>query len=514
MFAWRHRGEAWLLAPWLRNSLLLLGFVGCSESPCSGQSCPTATSTNENYPTSAPVDAEPDAGALPVPSAPASETGEAPSECRVDEDCSEQAPVCSENRRCVPCLGDEDCGDETRPYCKVAADEKKNRCVACQKGTDCGAAGAWECIDEQCFEACDPTDGQSCDNGLVCVAGDTRDVPYCAECGPGAACADSSLVCVNNTCVECDPETGSGCATDEFCEPANASAVGAGDAGPSEHPSSTSAKCVQCRSDVGEDCPGGTCVDGLCQVCSPESNAGCGGETPVCKVSEADAGGSSLSCVQCVSSDDCDGNAGGARCVDDRCVSCDPADNSGCSGKLGTCIDIAPAGATPLFECKECLDTCGDGLLCVGFACVDCEDSTHCENARAPECTSEYECAGCTTDAACAHRPETPHCDTASGTCVECTDGSHCPDNPGGCLTFPGQDLYTCAPLETTPHELAECARCNSGECAGGYVCATLEGDDRCLPLAEPDDPCGPSELYAEEELGLVVVCIPEDCAP
>jgi hypothetical protein len=202
-----------------------------------------------------------------------------------------------------------------------------------------------------------------------------------------------------------------------------------------------------------------------------------------------------------------------------------------------TCVDIAPAGASALYECRECLDTCADGA-CVDFKCVDCASSKNCDAASAPECTSENECGGCTTNAACEHRRETPYCDVESGECVECTkdddcagtpgapacspafhcvectEGSHCPDNPGGCLLFPGEDEYTCASLDTNPDALGECARCNAYECAPELVCAGPDGEERCLPLAEPDDPCGPSELYSEEFAGSVIVCMPELCAP
>lgn len=535
MFAWRHRDVASRPVFWF-NSLLLVGSVGCSNSPCSGDSCPTASATGQNNPTSPSVAAEAGVDSLTEQSSSSEETVEASSQCEVDEDCHAQAPVCAESGQCVACLGDDDCS-ETRPYCKVAADEKKNRCVACQKGTDCGTDGEWECIDEQCFESCDPESSVSCSLGLVCVANSAQAVRYCAECGPGAACADPELVCVENTCLVCNPETDEGCASNEHCQAAAAIGGVLGDA--SAGLADPAVRCVECRAGVAEDCPNGTCIDGTCEVCDPNTNAGCSGDTPVCQQTEDDVGLATRACVQCVQAEDCAQSAAGPRCVDNQCAACEPEDDSGCSGILGTCVDIAPEGAKPLYECRECegQDSCAEGV-CVDFGCVECAESEHCLSVEAPECTAGNSCAGCTSDAACSHRPRTPVCDTASGDCVpcnrdadcagrlgtpacdteehdcvECTNSSHCPDNPGGCLTFPGQDRYTCAPDDTEPTLLGACARCNAYDCADGLVCAEYGEDYRCLPAAEPDDPCGPEEHFSADDLVQVLVCVPENCA-
>lgn len=451
-------------------------------------------------------------------------------ECRVDEDCLEQASVCSENRQCVACLRDDDC-DSTRPYCKVATDEKKNRCVACQKGTDCGPAGEWECIEEQCFEACDP-DADDCKSGLVCVS--NQAVRYCAECGPGAPCADPSLVCVSNTCLSCDPTNDTGCAKGEYCERVSPwASSNDGDAGIAKE----ATRCVECRADVADDCREGVCVDGACTTCDPASNAGCDDASPVCKAAVDDDGTPTNHCVECGAATDCDGHAAGPHCIDNRCAVCDPKNNSGCGEPL-LCVNIAPPGVTELYECRECEDSCADGKVCVDFRCVECEVSSDCGSAGAPQCSSAHTCGPCTSNAACEHRSATPWCDTHTGvcvgclddddcadtpetpacrrldhTCVECTNSSHCPGNPGGCVTFPGDYLNKCAPDGTTPEELGECRRCNAGDCAPGLVCAGESGDSRCLPLAEVGPECDSVELPSQDDAGLVLVCLPEACA-
>lgn len=448
----------------------------------------------------------------------------------------------------MACVGDDDC-DTTpgRPYCKVATTEENNRCVACQKGTDCGEDGAWACIEEQCFAACDPaTNSAGCGEGLVCVTGTAQTKGYCAECGDGLACADPSLLCVGNTCMACDPVADLGCSgATPHCQAALADAAEL-DAGSTDDvaASASAVFCVECRTGADfDDCSEGACVEGECQTCDPLTNAGCTDAAPFCLASSGADGGPAPSCVECRTSGDCANSPGGAFCVEGVCSACDPIDPSSCSGEFDVCANVAPSGQAELYECRKCtpeVNHCEDGLVCVGFACVQCETSKDCLDPAASQCNTSNECVRCTSDAACEHLTGSPLCDTGTGSCiqcredtdcagtpglpacyaelhecVECTSGDHCAEPSLGCSTFPGPEFHTCLMPETPPNDLAVCARCHTGECAEGDVCATLGDEgDRCAPVAQPDDSCASAEVPASDGSGPVWVCVPQDCAP
>lgn len=553
MLSWRSRDTHWRPTLWLVYPLISGVLGACSKTPCEGEACPIASTSNQEAPTSVPVDATDSVDAnVPVQSSASlsTPTPDVP-DCRIDEDCPASAPVCSPSRQCVACVGDDDCGGTPgRPYCKVATSEENNRCVACQKGTDCGADGAWACVEEQCFAACDPaTDESVCGAGLGCVTGAGQTLGYCAECGEGLACADPSLLCVGNTCLTCDPVADQGCTgTTPHCQ-AKAVAAPNLDAGASGDAGAVAlgddAYCVECRTGGKyEDCSEGTCIDGTCQTCNPNDHAGCGREQPFCRLDTALDGGADVpSCVECLANGDCAANAAGAFCIDGSCSACDPSDASSCSGDLDVCANIAPSGQQALYECRQCtpeVDHCTDGLVCVGFDCVECRTSTDCPDPAMSQCNASNKCVPCTSDAACEHLPDSPLCDSNAGSCiqcredtdcantdgtpacytylhkcVECTSGDHCPEPSLGCSTFPGPEFQTCIMPETAPNDLEVCARCHTGECAEGDVCATLgEQGDRCAPVAQPDDSCTSAEMPASDGSGPVWVCIPDDCAP
>lgn len=553
MLSWWSRDARLRPAFWLVQPLILGALGACSKAPCEGESCPIATSIKHDAPTSAPVDAtEPVDANVPV-QGPASSSAPTPDvpDCRIDDDCPAATPVCSPSRQCVVCVGDDDCDSAPgRPYCKVATSEENNRCVACQKGTDCGEDGAWACVEEQCFAACDPaTKSSGCGDDLVCVTGTGQALGYCAECGEGLACADPSLLCVGNTCLACDPIADVGCGgATQHCQ-LERLAMSNLDAGSSSDAGLGAVRddvyCVECRTGGKyNDCSEGTCIDGTCQTCDPKGHAGCSDGTPFCRVdAEADGGANVPSCVECLLRSDCAGNPAGAFCVDGSCSRCDPGDPGSCAGELGVCANIAPSGQKELYECRQCtpeVDHCSDGLVCVGFDCVQCRTSDDCTNPKAPQCNTSNECVPCTSDAACEHLSSSPLCDTGSGSCiqcredndctgtlgtpacytylhqcVECISGDHCPESSLGCSTFPGPDFHTCMMPETAPDDLDVCDRCHAGECAEGDICATLgEQGDRCAPVAQPDDSCASAEVPASDGSGLVWVCIPDDCAP
>lgn len=63
--------------------------------------------------------------------------------------------------------------------------------------------------------------------------------------------------------------------------------------------------------------------------------------------------------------------------------------------------------------------------FCVNDTCVECEESVDCA-ADAPVCGAANQCEGCTAEADCEGRAETPRCLESSGTCVQCEEAGDC----------------------------------------------------------------------------------------
>lgn len=513
---------------------------GCLALGCGGDDCkdcaPAPSSGTGDDPTSASVDAT-GADSNTSASQALDTSGDFVPECRVDEDCPADRQVCSPMQQCVTCDSDDDCSAE-RPYCKAAIDEKANRCVACQKGTDCGPEGEWLCLSEQCFATCDPTAKNPCNEGLVCVGDTSQGAAYCAECGPNSECANPELLCVDNACWACNPTTHEGCGeTAPYCTLVGVNAH-SGDAGSSSG-ASDGPRCAECRTGSEfDDCVSGACVNGSCQPCNPEDNAGCDGSTPICAPTSAEDGAIvGEQCVQCANHGDCAGHAAGGYCVNNQCTACDVATNEGCEGERAVCVNVAPPSTAPLFECHECLDACDDGQVCLAFTCVDCVTSADCQSPDAAECSPEHTCVPCTGDAACETRPDAPFCDKPSGECVqcrtdadcsnvdgkpacrtdrqlcvECTSDGHCPEEALGCLIIPSVGQYTCS-WPVTPGELGPCARCNANECADGLECASLGEDSRCLVPYQDAGECDPREEFSYDWSRLANFCVPDECA-
>lgn len=545
VFRW-HQRSTWLrFFPWLGKLALTSGLWGCQSAPCGGDAC--LDSVTESQHSAVPSRAtEGDASPVYTSSA-ADATGVTPPDmaaCTVGQDCV--SGVCSNSNQCIACSEDRHCKDDKRPYCKISTDENENRCIGCQNDTDCGEDGKGVCLREQCFESCDPSDPSACPSEQTCVQDSSRPNTFCAECGAGIECADPALLCVDNTCLPCDPSKpeASGCAdATPHCVP-TATLAAAGDAGTSDAGSAHATSCVECRPWLGSgDCSTGTCVDGACQTCSPMDNQGCGDDAPVCisTAEHSDAGETTYRCVECQNAGDC--GEGAQYCIDNRCALCEPTTSDGCGQEAKVCVNIAPEPAPPSYECRECSESapCESGY-CHSFDCVSCIDSSQCTEPAAPECTSEFTCDRCTSDDACAARPGTPLCDIASGRCiecrsdancesldkgtpvcrtdshqcVECTQVEHCPDTAIGCWILPGLGENTCQyPEAETP--LGLCGRClAANDCGDDLVCAvfTDETDARCYPPPDSGAECDLRTLFIKELGNTAQVCAPEDCPP
>ncbi len=154
-------------------------------------------------------------------------------------------------------------------------------------------------------------------------------------------------------------------------------------------------------------------------------------------------------------------------------------------GDRGTCLTCAnctgPAdcahSATQLI-CNTVIDTLG-GL------CVACLKDTDCTNKPGYVCDPvTLQCvATCTVanDPACGNQGRT--CDPSIGKCVECLDGSDCPDETPIC-NHECVECVKAADCKTPKHcwlQRHSCVDCLiDADCATGNVCS---GKHLCIPL-------------------------------
>lgn len=343
-------------------------------------------------------------------------------------------------------------GDEDGKFECIATDPA----VQCERcGMPCNSNTSDDCTDRTCgcgwktkvpcsgeLSLCDPTTSE-CVECLVntdCDVSDDR--PYCFKPGDTPTALD-------NTCVECDPETNAGCGgTKPIC---NAMAV-----------------CVPCT--VGPK----TCVSPL--VCLSTGACECSDSddcttptTPICDTT-------SKQCEGCASNQECVDERALPYCVDNqRCAACNPTSEAGCSDVNKP--DCRFNGAN-VYECQACTtndhcdnlgtkDTCDTGT----GACVeclvngDCAGSEYCSNkvctakkANGQSCSAAAECTnGNCVDGVC--------CDgSCTGTCVACSASKKGSGANG-----------TCGPVISNSDPDNECA--GALACNGASACEKALGD-------------------------------------
>src|SRR5205814_1997397 len=147
-------------------------------------------------------------------------------------------------------------------------------------------------------------------------------------------------------------------------------------------------------------------------TCTPcAANTDCGGGTPVC-----DTTLTPHSCVQCTTGQaaQCTGSTPLCNPASDTCVQC--LTNPNCPASAPHC----DAGAHTCGPCPSGADCGGTTPICISGSCVACAPANTMPNdcpMSAPLCETDGSCkTGCTSDANCTSTPQTPHCDTTSGT--------------------------------------------------------------------------------------------------
>ncbi len=189
---------------------------------------------------------------------------------------------------------------------------------------------------------------------------------------------------------------------------------------------------------------------------SPPCTVICEGSTPHCNET-------SMTCVECLTSDHCIGNSKGAVCDDGECVECTAV--AGCTLPQ-VCADDGNA-------CVACNDSdqCSDGVcLTGGHDCVECNDETDCDNGE--QCSPQKTCVQCLNDSQC-NAADAAKCNVTNNTCVPCTDNSQCEGITNGPTTLGVCDTGTCVECTATDYD-----QCGNGNLGQPRVCNVIT--NRC----------------------------------
>lgn len=266
----------------------------------------------------------------------------------------------------------------------------------------------------------------------------------CFPCATSGDCSGAFPVCINNACVACNGNFGSG----------------ATQACPAAAPT----------------CTGGTCVQ--CTVADPST---CSGTTPVC---DAPA----LTCASCNGDNGsgaprpCPTSANRACLPSGACVPCSATNATACTG-------TTPACNTTVNQCAACDGDNGQGTPLA------------CPTAASPYCFGTGACGKCTTNNDCIGHPGGSQCNPVSGACgTTCAGDGDCNTATQWCAagvctakTENGQPLPSTAPIA------GDCTVANGARVCVSGVCEL--GDDKC-GLAN-NSPCGPPTTNAKCRSGI-----------
>jgi hypothetical protein len=176
--------------------------------------------------------------------------------------------------------------------------------------------------------------------------------------------------------------------------------------------------------------------------------------------------------------------------VGGACGPC-PAYARVCDEDTGTCVECVTSDDCPTWP-HTCNSTRNE--------CDECATDGDCTDRFAPHCAAGV-CTGCTSAAQCARFPSTTLCDSAEGSCNECTatDTSACNTGiactgDGLCSEF-GTDQRQCDPCDTD----ANC-RAMGGYCVPMIHQGTID-DTYCL--WEYDGTCPGGNVFSRTMGGL-----------
>jgi hypothetical protein len=272
----------------------------------------------------------------------------------------------------------------------------------------------------------------------------------------------------------------SGCTSDLQCDDGNACTTDACSAGTCSHtqkPESTS-----CGSGViccGGTCRAPTCTTGSCTATSTCKPTGTCNNAGTCSASCSYSNAPDL--TVCGSGKCCYGTCDTSLTNPSNLnISCS---KEGCSTSSWIYVS----------------DTSKNGVLCSGTQCLQCNTVGSCSYQNNSKCSQGYTCnsagtcvaSGCTSDSSCSG--STPHCNTTSGQCVQCTQQTHCDDSK--VCTTDTCSAGTCSHTNNAIVCGGTCLQCSSGscsyqnnsKCSQGYTCNSA---GTCVATCTPKPSC------------------------
>lgn len=357
------------------------------------------------------------------------------------------------------CRDSSDCPG-TRSVCVAGA------CVECANAEDCRDPGKAFCVGGTCV-GCEQAGANACP-GKVCAPMGTPDAGgQCVECVTSANCKSATApVCVDNACV--------GCSSGEQCESKNA-----------EMPAClmSAGTCVACVASA--DCPPGTPIcDTKTNTCVGCTNSlGCPASNPICTAGVCGKCGANIQCKD-------RGDLSTAMCdpASGACVQC--TGNSDCVGNSKYCEPTAK-------KCVECLTsaTCAATTpICQGNVCMTCTSHKQCadRNPATQGCAPNGTCVACTEKSHC--QAPTPECDVLSNKCVQCLDDSGCSGTTPLCV---GNKCVACSSND-------QCGKKNAATSA----CVLLGAKAGSCVECKDDTTCSQDGKVCNKDTNLCVECV------
>lgn len=302
-----------------------------------------------------------------------------------------------------------------------------------------------------------------------CICSLDSDCGECEFCDESGFCETRCIedeYCLNDNCVECDPENP--CLDGKVCK--NGRCVC-----PQDRPFVVGGRCLECIHTGVENC--NECRDGVlvplpCSgTCNPNTNQ----------------------CVDCLQSSDCDGEN---ECCSGQTCNC-------CEGYMrnqaGKCVAIPDCSTDDdCSSCQQCNDgkcddiLCPEGKICLGDnGCVDecdCNTSIGCSDDifRCDSGRNGCGCVQCQGDCStgcedgCFCNGVECVADVCFGGKCPCNDGTDCPEGYG----CNGSQCVPCSSLDC---DNSECANVLGCSCSGGRC---VDSDAACqnAPCVISDD--------------------------
>lgn len=382
--------------------------------------------------------------------------------------------------------------------CQYYCDPETGECVECLQDCNCTSTGlGTKCVEGKCVSPCNPLECMTCSDTGECIS-------YCDPCeacdGQGNCvyqCNSANCeICVGGHCV-------SACATNETCDgngvcvctPVDTCAsrgwtcgTFVDDCGVIQNCGSCAGCCDciggQCQSNNNNCAVDESCINCLCQQCTPTDT--CASRGWICGTFVDDCG-ATIDCGACTGCQVCNNGA----CEDDDSLCPSPQ-----TCLNGTCVDCVPTDtcASRGWTCGSFTDDCGNVVDCGSCSgCCTCNNGA-CEdddtNCTSPETCQNCECSSCTPltclPAWCGVRPD------GCGSTIDCGVAGNCETCINGIRT-------SCADQGLVCNGSGQCVECVlNTDCAACENCVSASCVYQCIDTSECHEICNGSSCVMD----------------